>query len=132
MQLAEEQPVQELSRLLKYKQKLSAVSIQKDAVHAMINWHALPLERIIEDANRSPMDVGMAIHLFLEWCCKADWRARLHWLKSKLLSSKRESSQLAYELDLIEQLVERFFHGGIFDELHDVYEKLETKFIGMF
>ena len=108
------------------------MSIQKDAVYAMINWHALPLERIIEDANRSPMDVGMAIHLFLEWCCKADWRARLHWLKSKLLSSKKETSQLTYELDLIEQLLERFFHGGILNELLDVNKKLETKFIGMF
>ena len=108
------------------------MSIQKDAVHAMVNWHALPLERIIEDANRSPMDVGVAIHLFLEWCCKADWQARLHWLKSKLLSSKKETSQLTYELDLIEQLLERLFNGGILNELHDVYEKLETIFLGMF
>lgn len=132
MQFATEQPVQEPSRVLKYEQKPSAVSFQKDAVNAMITRHAFPLERIIEDANRSPMDVIAAINVFLEWCSKADWRTRLRWLKSRLLSSRKEGSQLTSELDLIEQLLERLFHGRMFEELRDVYEKLETKFLGMF
>ena len=105
---------------------------QKDAVNALITCHALPLERIIEDANRSPAEVNAAANVFLEWCSRSDWRARLHWLKSRLLSSRKESCQLYSELHFVEQFLERLFLGGIFDELRDVHEKLETQFLGMF
>ena len=116
---------------MKCEEKPSAVMFQKNAVNALITCHALPLERIIEDANRSPVEVNTAINVFLEWCSRSDWRARLCWLKSRLLSCRKESCQLYSELHFVEQFVERFFLGGIFDEFRDVHKKLETQFLGM-
>ncbi len=125
--IAEEQSALEPTELLKQEQIPTATTFQKDAIRAMLTWHSTPLERVIEDARKSAKDVRTAIDTFLEWCSKEDWRVRLHWLKSRLLCSRKEGDSFASELEGVDRFLERFFNSELVELLYDIYKEVEMK-----
>ncbi|CAB3997411.1 PREDICTED: uncharacterized protein LOC107342904 [Paramuricea clavata] len=128
--MTEEQLVLEPSKLLKHKLKPTATSFQKDAIHAMITWHATPLEILIEDISKSPLrDVRIVINIFLEWCSKEDWRTRLDWLKSSLLPSRIGSDRFTSESEIADYCLQKLFESKVVKLLYDIYGKLEMNYI---
>ena len=97
----------------------------------MIKWHSIPLDRIIQDASKSDKNVMTAIKIFVEWCSKKDWRMRLDWLTSNMLSCTRKFQKERNVLAATPRLFESYFRD-LFDtdavkQFYDIHEHVEIE-----